>query len=119
MLTLLLVRHAKAVSPSGDDFTRLLTDKGHADAARLGTFLNDKSLFPDRVLVSRRSNWHRACRMEGSLRGRPRGLFTVSGVGGAGRCGTDATAFFPNPGSWPGPGDRDRHSHQYSEMSFN
>lgn len=52
MLTLLLLRHAKAVGQAGDDFARVLTDRGHADAARLGTFLRDKRLIPDRVLVS-------------------------------------------------------------------
>ncbi|WP_158807533.1 histidine phosphatase family protein [Beijerinckia sp. L45] len=52
MLTLLLLRHAKAVGQTGDDFARVLTDKGHAGAARLGTFLADKRLVPDRALVS-------------------------------------------------------------------
>ena len=52
MLTLLLLRHAKAVGQIGDDFARVLTEKGHADAARLGTFLRDKRLVPDRALVS-------------------------------------------------------------------
>jgi phosphohistidine phosphatase len=52
MLTLLLLRHAKAVAQTGDDFARVLTDKGHADAARLGAFLKEKRLIPDRVLVS-------------------------------------------------------------------
>jgi phosphohistidine phosphatase len=52
MLTLLLLRHAKAVPQTRDDFARGLTDKGHADAARMGIFLSDKRLMPDRVLVS-------------------------------------------------------------------
>jgi phosphohistidine phosphatase len=52
MLTLLLLRHAKAVGQTGDDFSRVLTDKGHADAVRLGAFLRDKRLVPDRALVS-------------------------------------------------------------------
>jgi phosphohistidine phosphatase len=52
MLTLLLLRHAKAVPQSGDDFTRELTAKGHRDAARLGDFLVEKGLVPDRALAS-------------------------------------------------------------------
>ena len=52
MLTLLLLRHAKAVPQGGDDFFRALTDKGHADAAALGVFLRDARLTPDLALVS-------------------------------------------------------------------
>jgi phosphohistidine phosphatase len=52
MLTLLLLRHAKAVPQSGNDFARELTDKGHADAARVGAFLVDNRLRPDLALVS-------------------------------------------------------------------
>jgi phosphohistidine phosphatase len=53
MLTLMLLRHAKAVPQSGgDDFTRSLTAKGHEDATALGDFLREKGLIPDRALVS-------------------------------------------------------------------
>ena len=52
MLTLLLLRHAKAIPQAGDDSGRVLTEGGHADAARLGAFLLEKDLLPDRALVS-------------------------------------------------------------------
>ncbi len=52
MLTLILLRHAKAVKSAGDDFSRVLTDAGEADASRAGTALRDRSLLPDVALVS-------------------------------------------------------------------
>ena len=52
MLTLLLLRHAKAESPRGDDFARALTGKGERDADEIGTFLAEHRLVPDMALVS-------------------------------------------------------------------
>ncbi len=53
MVRLLLVRHAQAVvQERGDDLDRALTDDGRADAGRLGRFLADQGLRPDRALVS-------------------------------------------------------------------
>ena len=53
MLTLLLLRHAQAVAQGpGDDAERALTEGGSADAVRLGQFLADRDLRPDRALVS-------------------------------------------------------------------
>ena len=52
MLTLLLLRHAKAAPQAGDDFERPLTEAGRADAARLGAFLRDHDLVPGQALVS-------------------------------------------------------------------
>lgn len=53
MLTLMLLRHAKAVQQAeGDDFSRELTEKGMADAARLGAFLVRKNCVPDLAMVS-------------------------------------------------------------------
>lgn len=53
MLTLLLLRHAKA-EPGGstDDFERRLTDKGRADAERLGRHLKRIDHVPDAAMVS-------------------------------------------------------------------
>lgn len=49
----MLLRHAKAVQQSrGDDFARDLQDKGHRDAARLGSYLRSHDLVPDVALVS-------------------------------------------------------------------
>lgn len=52
MLTLLLLRHAKAAPHGGDDFARELTDKGHADAKRTGAFLAAHRLVPGLAWVS-------------------------------------------------------------------
>ncbi len=53
MLTLLLLRHAKAVQHMADgDFARTLTDKGAADAAALGIHLAATGLVPDFAYVS-------------------------------------------------------------------
>jgi phosphohistidine phosphatase len=53
MLTLMLLRHAKAVPHAqGDDFARALTDGGRAAATRLGRYLEDASLVPDVAFVS-------------------------------------------------------------------
>ena len=53
MLTLYLLRHAKAapLGPSGD-FVRPLVEKGRDDAARLGTYLAARDLRPAKALVS-------------------------------------------------------------------
>jgi phosphohistidine phosphatase len=52
MLTLLVLRHAKAVPQGGDDFARALTGKGQADARRTGVFLQAHQLSPQLALVS-------------------------------------------------------------------
>ena len=53
MLTLLLLRHAKAEpSGRGDDFSRDLTEKGKRDAGEIGAFLADRRLMPSVALVS-------------------------------------------------------------------
>ena len=52
MLTLLLLRHAKAEAARGDDFARALTDKGERDAQDIGRFLAAHRLQPDLALVS-------------------------------------------------------------------
>jgi phosphohistidine phosphatase len=60
---LVLIRHAK----TGDglaDIERRLTDRGHLDAAAIGTWLNQLALAPDRVVVSparrARQTWEEA-----------------------------------------------------------
>ena len=52
MLTLMLLRHAKAVGHKGEDFRRGLTEKGAADAARIGRRMADLDLLPDIAFVS-------------------------------------------------------------------
>jgi phosphohistidine phosphatase len=53
MLRLLLLRHAKAApSASGGDHERPLTERGRADAARLGVFLADKGRAPQAAVHS-------------------------------------------------------------------
>ena len=53
MRRLLLLRHAKAVPLSrGDDFDRVLTDSGRAEARRMGEYIADSGLAPDRALYS-------------------------------------------------------------------
>jgi phosphohistidine phosphatase len=51
---LFILRHAKAVpaGPSDDDFARELAPRGHEDAIRLGAYLHEAGLRPDRVLSS-------------------------------------------------------------------
>ncbi len=53
MLTLLLLRHAKAEQHSqGDDFARALTKKGEADARTLGGHMAALGIIPDTAIVS-------------------------------------------------------------------
>ena len=53
MLTLMLLRHAKAEPlAQGDDFDRALTDQGKADAARLGGYLAKSGYVPTMAFVS-------------------------------------------------------------------
>lgn len=53
MLTLMLLRHAKAEPhAAGQDHERALTEKGAADARALGTFMARIGYLPDRALVS-------------------------------------------------------------------
>ena len=53
MLTLLLLRHAKALPLTGDgDFARRLAESGEAEAARLGDHLASLRISPSHSLVS-------------------------------------------------------------------
>jgi len=53
MRRLLILRHAKAVAPSnGDDFARVLTERGREDARRMGAFIAERRLSPDRAIYS-------------------------------------------------------------------
>lgn len=52
MPELILLRHAKAVDKSVDDFSRQLTDEGRQQAERIGRALLRKGLYPDRVVAS-------------------------------------------------------------------
>jgi phosphohistidine phosphatase len=54
MRRLILLRHAKTEhdAPSGRDRDRRLDERGHRDAAGIGAWLTQRSLFPDLVLVS-------------------------------------------------------------------
>lgn len=49
---LVLMRHAKAEPYAATDRVRRLTDRGEADAAAAGRWLDGQGLRPDRVLVS-------------------------------------------------------------------
>ena len=52
MLTLILLRHAKAVASSSDDFARDLTAEGRAAAQRAGASFLQSDLVPDLAIVS-------------------------------------------------------------------
>jgi phosphohistidine phosphatase len=53
MRRLLLLRHAKTVPlTQEDDFGRVLTERGRDDARRIGEWLADENLVPDRALYS-------------------------------------------------------------------
>jgi phosphohistidine phosphatase len=54
MRRLLLFRHAKAerLQPGVPDSDRVLTERGRADAARMGVYIARHELAPDRALVS-------------------------------------------------------------------
>jgi phosphohistidine phosphatase len=54
MRRLLLLRHAKAerLQPGGRDQDRVLTERGRADARKLGAYLARHSFVPDRAMVS-------------------------------------------------------------------
>lgn len=54
MRRLLLLRHAKAErsQPGGRDHDRVLTERGRADARKLGGYLARHAFVPDRALVS-------------------------------------------------------------------
>jgi phosphohistidine phosphatase len=53
-MRLMLLRHAKAekAEPGESDHDRALSDRGHKDAARIGSYLAKHALLPDAVLVS-------------------------------------------------------------------
>jgi phosphohistidine phosphatase len=46
------MRHAKAEQGGRTDFERVLTDRGHADAAEAGAWLATQGFAPDQALVS-------------------------------------------------------------------
>jgi phosphohistidine phosphatase len=50
--TLVLVRHAKAMSDGADDADRRLAPRGIQDAGAAGRWLADRGLVPDHVVVS-------------------------------------------------------------------
>jgi phosphohistidine phosphatase len=53
MRRLLLLRHAKAIHPTGhDDFERELVDRGRRDAGRIGAFVAENGMIPDLVVDS-------------------------------------------------------------------
>lgn len=54
MRRLLLLRHAKAErsEPGTKDISRVLTDRGRKDAARIGAYMVSHALVPDRVILS-------------------------------------------------------------------
>ena len=53
MLRLLLLRHSKAVPFTGSgDHQRPLTERGRADAARLGAYILDEKIAPDAAIHS-------------------------------------------------------------------
>src|SRR5882757_3879588 len=54
MRRLLLLRHAKAerLQPGGRDHDRVLTERGRADAKKLGLYLARHAFVPDRAVVS-------------------------------------------------------------------
>jgi len=53
MLRLLILRHAKASSPTGImDIDRPLAPRGRAAAIRMGEYLRDESLVPDLAVIS-------------------------------------------------------------------
>jgi phosphohistidine phosphatase len=53
MRRLLLLRHAKAIHPTGrDDFDRELIDRGRRDAARIGAFVAEIGMIPDLIVDS-------------------------------------------------------------------
>ena len=49
---LVVMRHAKAAQDGPTDFDRVLTDRGHADAAEAGAWLAGQGFAPDHALVS-------------------------------------------------------------------
>ena len=52
MRRLLLLRHANAVPMAPDDYGRALTERGRADARRIGEWIVDAHLTPDRCIFS-------------------------------------------------------------------
>ena len=52
MIRLLLLRHAKAVGPSANDFARALAPQGRDEAVAMANYLKTELLLPDLVLAS-------------------------------------------------------------------
>ena len=51
-MLLYLLRHAEATGYQSDDFSRRLTEKGKAQAKRVGDFLLNRKINPDLILTS-------------------------------------------------------------------
>jgi phosphohistidine phosphatase len=51
---LILIRHAKSAwdDPAAEDHDRVLTDRGHNNAAQIGIWLNEQGYIPQAMLVS-------------------------------------------------------------------
>lgn len=72
MRRLLLLRHAKAVPLSlEDDFARELTESGRNDARRIGSFLAERRLSPDRALYSGAARTRETCALVAEAQPRP------------------------------------------------
>ena len=72
MRRLLLLRHAKAVPLSSeDDFARVLTERGRQDARRIGAWLAERRLSPDRALYSGAARTRETLEIVGSQQPEP------------------------------------------------
>ena len=67
---LIVMRHAKAEPFASTDHARALTDRGHADAAAVGTWLSEAGAVPDHAVVSTavraRETWFDVARASGA-----------------------------------------------------
>jgi phosphohistidine phosphatase len=86
MLRLLLLRHAKAASPSGTlDLDRPLAKRGQEAALVMGNYMKKERLEPDLALVSsaRRTQetWERVQPILGEIEMRPEGRIYEASVG--------------------------------------
>ena len=72
MRRLLLLRHAKAAPLSlEDDFGRELTPRGRDDARRVGAFLAERRLNPDRALYSGAARTRETCEIVAQAQAQP------------------------------------------------
>jgi phosphohistidine phosphatase len=63
--TLVLVRHAKAVTADVPDVSRPLAERGRRDAPVIGRWLSEHGLVPDRVVVSPALRARQTCDLAG------------------------------------------------------